>query len=169
MDCATVMSTNQLPLLKKIHTQGINVVTCGDCGTVMLVERKEDKHKCFDCGFTEDPSYFPDLFYEGWNDDLNAEEVQEHPSYIDYRKFRVDDLWCGCGEKVFYEIHDIGRDSSERGLPYPYVCLLCDENMEWEEVHDRNNKPAHMPEYWNGWEICGDCVEQKSKEESNWE
>lgn len=59
---------DQLALLEKIHKQGINVVTCGDCGTVMLVEREEDKHQCFDCGFTEDPAFFPDLFYEGWED-----------------------------------------------------------------------------------------------------
>ena len=97
-------------------------------------------------------------------------DYTDNPSYEDYKNYQLDDLFCfRCSTKVFYEIHDIGRDSSsERGIPYPYVCLDCDENMEWEEVVDKNGYSPRLPEFWNGWKIDGDSVEQKSKEESNY-
>ena len=97
-------------------------------------------------------------------------EYKMNPSYEDYKNYQLDDLFCfRCSTKVFYEIYDFGRDSDTLGLPYPYVCLECDENMEWEEVVDKNGYYPRLPEFWNGWKIDGDSVEQKNKEESNWE
>ncbi len=57
---------SQLELLLKIQAIGINIVTCGNCGTIILVKCNEEEHYCFDCEESGEPSNFPDLFYEGW-------------------------------------------------------------------------------------------------------
>ena len=56
---------SQLDMLKEIQESGYNIVTCGDCGTVNIIEirESEDLHTCFDCGFQSDGGDFPDLFY----------------------------------------------------------------------------------------------------------
>jgi len=59
----------QLELLEKIQAVGINIVTCGQCGAVILVKRNEEEHHCYNCNFVSDICDFPDLFYEGWIND----------------------------------------------------------------------------------------------------
>lgn len=46
-----------------VKSLGINVVTCGDCGSVLLHEVCYEEITCPDCGFTSDPCNFPDLNY----------------------------------------------------------------------------------------------------------
>ncbi|MHC4376010.1 MAG: hypothetical protein ACYS26_05365 [Planctomycetota bacterium] len=51
-------------ILRDIQRSGYNVVTCGDCETVNLVRFSDgDFYKCHKCGFDDDSSSFPDLFY----------------------------------------------------------------------------------------------------------
>lgn len=44
-----------------IKELGINIVTCGDCGSVVLHEIKMEEIICPFCGFTSEPCHFPDL------------------------------------------------------------------------------------------------------------
>ena len=55
---------NQLELqLEVVAKSGINIVTCGNCGSTLL-HRIEDKNiNCPDCGFDSEPCDFPDLNY----------------------------------------------------------------------------------------------------------
>jgi uncharacterized Zn finger protein len=56
----------QLELQQEIiKSSGINIVTCGDCGSVVLheIEVNLDKIECPDCGLISDPCDFPDLNY----------------------------------------------------------------------------------------------------------
>ena len=48
-----------------IKELGINIVTCGDCGSVVLhrIEVNLEEIECPDCGLTSDPCDFPDLNY----------------------------------------------------------------------------------------------------------
>ena len=57
--------TEQTKLLIEIQELGYNIVTCGECGVVNIIEirEQEDDHTCFDCGFQSDGCDFPDLFY----------------------------------------------------------------------------------------------------------
>jgi len=41
----------------------MNIVTCGNCGSVIVIFNREKEHKCYDCGFQSEPCDFPDLFY----------------------------------------------------------------------------------------------------------
>ena len=58
----------QLKILERIQDAGFNVVTCGNCGSVNLVDLEKlekDNHliTCYDCNKTLDNADMPDLFY----------------------------------------------------------------------------------------------------------
>lgn len=48
----------------------INIVTCGNCSSVILHERHVEEIKCYDCGYEGEPCDFPDLFHDGWDNYL---------------------------------------------------------------------------------------------------
>jgi predicted RNA-binding Zn-ribbon protein involved in translation (DUF1610 family) len=49
--------------LEIVSKSGINIVTCGDCGSTVLHRQSEETVTCPDCGFSGDPCDFPDLNY----------------------------------------------------------------------------------------------------------
>ena len=59
----------QYEIIIEMQNNGYNVVTCGDCGEVLLVDKdelKDNKHimSCEYCGMESDYADFPDLVYE---------------------------------------------------------------------------------------------------------
>jgi predicted RNA-binding Zn-ribbon protein involved in translation (DUF1610 family) len=44
-----------------IKKSGINIVTCGNCGSVVLHRLSDEEIQCPDCGFESEPCDFPDL------------------------------------------------------------------------------------------------------------
>lgn len=51
-------------VLQRMQSAGFNVTTCGNCGGVvlhLLDENMPEELSCDYCGFTGDPSEFPDL------------------------------------------------------------------------------------------------------------
>jgi predicted RNA-binding Zn-ribbon protein involved in translation (DUF1610 family) len=50
----------QIEVAKKT---GINIVTCGDCGSTLLHRIADETITCPDCGFSSEPCDFPDLNY----------------------------------------------------------------------------------------------------------
>lgn len=54
----------QLELLQEIvEKAGINIVTCGNCGNVILHRTPTEEIKCESCEFESEPCDFPDLIY----------------------------------------------------------------------------------------------------------
>jgi predicted RNA-binding Zn-ribbon protein involved in translation (DUF1610 family) len=54
----------QLELYQDIvRLSDINIVTCGNCSSVVLHEVHQLEITCPDCGFTSEPCDFPDLNY----------------------------------------------------------------------------------------------------------
>ena len=45
-----------------IAKSGINIVTCGNCGSVNLHRLEDTEITCADCGLESEPCDFPDLF-----------------------------------------------------------------------------------------------------------
>jgi len=43
-----------------IQKANINIVTCGDCGSVLLHRLEVEEVVCDSCGFTSEPCDFPD-------------------------------------------------------------------------------------------------------------
>ena len=55
---------NQLELQNEVVAKsGINIVTCGNCGSTLLHRIEDENIKCPDCGFDSEPCDFPDLNY----------------------------------------------------------------------------------------------------------
>ena len=56
---------SQLEMLEEIQELGYNIVSCGECGVVQIIEirESEDLHTCYDCGFQSEGCHFPDLIY----------------------------------------------------------------------------------------------------------
>jgi exosome complex RNA-binding protein Csl4 len=53
----------QLYLNDAINRIGINIVTCGDCGEVLLHKTSEETITCPHCSYTSEPCDFPDLIH----------------------------------------------------------------------------------------------------------
>lgn len=58
------IAENQIRLQKEIQNAGYNIVTCGNCGSILLHKLGDDKINCF-CGGEMDLSDCPDYWYEG--------------------------------------------------------------------------------------------------------
>ncbi len=55
---------NQLELQNEVVAKsGINIVTCGNCGSTLLHRIQDEVIVCPDCGFDSEPCDFPDLNY----------------------------------------------------------------------------------------------------------
>lgn len=54
-----------------VNELGINLVTCGDCGHVLLTDNSDDI-ECPHCGFKSESCDFPDLFHHRELEDFNA-------------------------------------------------------------------------------------------------
>lgn len=55
---------SQLELqLEVVAKSGINIVTCGNCGSTLLHRIQDETLECPDCGFDSNPCDFPDLNY----------------------------------------------------------------------------------------------------------
>lgn len=61
---------NQIRLQERIQAQAkVNLVTCGNCGSILLHEINEEPAvKCFACMREMDTSDCPDYWYEGVQD-----------------------------------------------------------------------------------------------------
>ena len=56
----------QIEIQEEMQSHKINLVTCGNCGSVLLHRIKDDGDiKCPFCGYESDPCDFPDYFYSG--------------------------------------------------------------------------------------------------------
>ena len=49
--------------LEVVAKCGINIVTCGNCGSTLLHRIEDETLECPDCGFDSEPCDFPDLNY----------------------------------------------------------------------------------------------------------
>jgi hypothetical protein len=70
------IAERQIELQGKIQSAGFNIVTCGNCGSILLHELEDEKIDCF-CGNTMDLHDCPDLWHKGA--ELSAEFSYEQP------------------------------------------------------------------------------------------
>ncbi len=69
---------NQLELAQEVLSKAnINIVTCGNCGSVILHKTSEDGTiSCYDCKSEMDLSDCPDLFYSGMENSALYDDEQ---------------------------------------------------------------------------------------------
>lgn len=58
---------NQYDILQEIQHCGYNVVTCGNCGDVVLIELKEGDVQCPHCDYVGGQCDYPDLYHEPYD------------------------------------------------------------------------------------------------------
>ena len=95
------LAQEQLDLANKMRDNGINMVTCGNCGTILLHETKtineivdEDLHiECFGCRRKMEFSDCPDYWYEGCleNSEFDEDETPTDDNELT-KEISVDDV-----------------------------------------------------------------------------
>lgn len=66
MDTRELLCKEQIKRHSKICSDTYySITTCGNCGTVNIVDVRNDEHMCWSCGFEDDICEFPDLYYKG--------------------------------------------------------------------------------------------------------
>jgi len=65
MKTTTYQWHKQIELIEKIQAMGVNLVTCGECGIVQLIETNLAEVECYNCGMVGEQCDYPDLFHSG--------------------------------------------------------------------------------------------------------
>lgn len=112
----------QYQLIKKIQQDaGINIVTCGNCGRVILHVRNISSLLCGDCGFNSDISDFPDFIYEEINENHTQPVINFTRDESDTNKYTFS---YQCTKKC--ELIEV------EGTMQPYYSgRAIEHNMEW--------------------------------------
>ena len=75
------LAEEQIRLQLEVNaSSNINIVNCGNCGTVLLHDRNNTKIQCAGCGETMDVSDCPDLWYEGCQNNAEFDEDEVIPT-----------------------------------------------------------------------------------------
>ena len=88
------LAQKQLDLMNDIRAKSnINMVTCGNCGTILLHEMKlitddENSIECFGCNTKMELCDCPDYWYEGMIENLEFDEDEPEPT----KKISVEDV-----------------------------------------------------------------------------
>ena len=53
----------QIKILREIQGNGLNIITCGMCGSVNIVRLALAKFTCYDCSETQEHHDCADLFF----------------------------------------------------------------------------------------------------------
>ena len=69
------IAENQIRIQEKMQSAGFNIVTCGNCGAILLQEISDETIECF-CGHNMDLSDCPDYWCEGCQDSVEFNEDQ---------------------------------------------------------------------------------------------
>lgn len=64
----------------EMQSKGLNIVSCGNCGTILIHRMGAEDIVCHDCGEHMALSSCPDLYYEGIPDSLPLEEPKDEGS-----------------------------------------------------------------------------------------
>jgi hypothetical protein len=126
----------QIALQEEIQSvAGINIVNCGDCGSVLLhkIDESEDI-VCPYCGFTSEPCDFPDFLYSGME---NSEEFDEPEvvSTLDLLKDAISKITIASLKSLEYgeEV-----ELSEEYTLYHYTeddVIVLNRTEDWEELY----------------------------------
>lgn len=64
------LAEEQIRLQHKVQgLANVNIVNCGNCGTILLHEMNDDDIECFGCGLTMAQHDCPDYWYENCQND----------------------------------------------------------------------------------------------------
>ena len=123
----------QLDLQHKIQEiANVNVVTCGNCGTVIFHDRDKTNITCFSCDKAMDVSDCPDYFYEGEyvHDSPSIEETREFLDNLQFNRMRKEEL--DLKLRIFFDSNDnsyLDREAKDSDYVFKYSGIV-DEGYE---------------------------------------
>ena len=112
----------QIAFQNKIVSQaGVNLVTCGDCGSVMFHEVKQIEDvvdlECPYCSHVSDPCDFPDFLYSGMENSKEFDEPVKSPLASQVLQLMDEDYsYQGALAKVMEDNKHINQESLEKEL-----------------------------------------------------
>ena len=126
------LAIKQIELQERVQTSGINIVTCGHCGSVLLHELNDELIECACCKHKLDQSDCPDLWYEGCqnNSEFADEDDETYLGNIEKGITNIKVYGIEYGYRLKFYSNDIERSIAD--------CL--DSDHVWRELRARGYK-----------------------------
>jgi len=125
------LAEQQIALQNRVNAvASINIVTCGNCGSVLLHDRMDDEIECACCKSVMDLSDCPDLWYEGCQNNGEFEEEETYLGNIEGGLANLKVYATDYGYRIKFYFND-----NEQGIA---DCL--DSDHVWRELRARGYK-----------------------------
>jgi hypothetical protein len=124
------LAIKQIELQERSQASGINIVTCGNCGSVLLHDRMDSEIECACCKSVMDLSDCPDLWYEGCQNNAEFEEEETYLGNIEGRLANLKIYATDYGYRLKFYFND-----NEQGIA---DCL--DSDHVWRELRAKGYK-----------------------------
>jgi len=124
------LAIKQIELQERIQASGINIVTCGNCGTILIHELKDELINCACCNEILDQCDCPDLWYRGQenNSEFADEDDETFLGNIEGGRTNLKVYATDYGYRLKFYSND-----NEIGIA---DCL--DSDHVWRELRDRS-------------------------------
>jgi len=125
------LAEQQIALQNRVNAvASINIVTCGNCGSVLLHDRMDSEIECACCKSVMDLSDCPDLWYEGCQNNGEFEEEETYLGNIEGGLANLKVYAIDYGYRIKFYFND-----NEQGIA---DCL--DSDHVWRELRARGYK-----------------------------
>ena len=125
------LAEKQIELQERVNAvASINIVTCGNCGSVLLHDRMDSEIECACCKSVMDLSDCPDLWYEGCQNNGEFEEEEIYLGNIENGLANLKVYATEYGYRIKFYFND-----NEQGIA---DCL--DSDHVWRELRARGYK-----------------------------
>jgi hypothetical protein len=125
------LAEQQIALQNRVNAvASINIVTCGNCGSVLLHDRMDSEIECACCKSVMDLSDCPDLWYEGCQNNGEFEEEETYLGNIEGGLANLKVYATDYGYRIKFYFND-----NEQGIA---DCL--DSDHVWRELRARGYK-----------------------------
>lgn len=124
------LAIKQIELQERSQASGINIVTCGNCGSVLLHEMNTLPLNCACCKAEIDQCDCPDLWYEGCQNNAEFEEEETYLGNIEGRLANLKVYATDYGYRLKFYFND-----NEQGIA---DCL--DSDHVWRELRAKGYK-----------------------------
>ena len=127
------LAKKQIELQGRVNAMAsINIVTCGNCGSVLLHDRMDSEIECACCKSVMDLSDCPDLWYEGCQNNSEFEEEEIYLGNIEKGLTNIKVYSTDYGYRIKFYANDIERNVVD--------CL--DSDHVWRELREIGYKKS---------------------------
>ena len=127
------LAKKQIELQGRVNAMAsINIVTCGNCGSVLLHDRMDSEIECACCKSVMDLSDCPDLWYEGCQNNSEFADEEIYLGNIEKGITNIKVYGIEYGYRLKFYANDIERNVAD--------CL--DSDHVWRELREIGYKKS---------------------------